>query len=82
VTAHLAVLALVLLDAVVRGVRLRFMLPVTLGRCLVVNTCGDAIASLTPARLGGEPVRFVGFLRSGVEPGRIWSLMPSCNAAS
>lgn len=62
---HLGALALVVADVVVRAVRIQQLLPVALGRAIVVNTCGDALAAVTPARLGGEPIRFVGFQRSG-----------------
>lgn len=62
---HLAALALVACDVLTRGVRIRLMLPVSLVDAMAANTCGDALAALTPARLGGEPIRFAGFLRAG-----------------
>ena len=37
------------------------------GRAVVVNAYGDAASSITPARLGGDPARFVGFRLSGVD---------------
>jgi len=61
VTQHLVALALVLLDVVLRGARINQMLPVPLLRAMAVNTCGDALAAVTPARTGGEPLRFVAF---------------------
>lgn len=62
---HLGALALVGLDVLVRGARMRALLPISLVRAITVNTCGDALAAVTPARLGGEPFRFLAFQRSG-----------------
>ena len=62
---HLAALGLVLLDVLVRAFRTRLLLPVTISRALAVNTCGDAVASLTPGRVGGDPIRYFGYLRAG-----------------
>ncbi|HEX4574130.1 MAG TPA: lysylphosphatidylglycerol synthase domain-containing protein [Gemmatimonadales bacterium] len=68
---HLVALLLVVADVVIRGARIRLMLPVPLWRAMAINTCGDALAALTPARLGGEPIRFVGFQRSGASAAQI-----------
>jgi hypothetical protein len=68
---HLAAFALVGLDVLVRGVRIRVLLPMSLFRAITVNTCGDALAAVTPARLGGEPLRFVAFQRSGASPAAV-----------
>jgi uncharacterized membrane protein YbhN (UPF0104 family) len=38
---------------------------VGLARAIAVNTVGDALAAVTPARLGGEPARFLAFQRAG-----------------
>jgi uncharacterized membrane protein YbhN (UPF0104 family) len=65
VSQHLAALALVLLDMLARGVRIRVLLPGAVPQALAINTCGDALAAVTPARLGGEPLRFLAFQRSG-----------------
>jgi uncharacterized membrane protein YbhN (UPF0104 family) len=62
---HLAALALVAADMAFRGLRIQQLLPVGLGRAIAVNTVGDALAAVTPARLGGEPLRFVAFQRAG-----------------
>ena len=62
---HLAALTLVIVDVVARGARIRVLLPMSLGRAITVNTCGDALAAVTPARLGGDPLRFVAFQRAG-----------------
>jgi len=65
-----AALGLVALDIAVRAVRLRLLL----GRdraprmldAVAVNAWGDAASALTPARLGGEPARFLGLKRHRV----------------
>jgi len=62
---HLTAFALVALDAGVRVVRFRTLVSVSLWRAAVVTVCGDAAAAVTPARVGGDPVRFLGFRRSG-----------------
>ena len=62
---HVMAVALVVLDVVLRGVRLRVLLHVPLGRAIIANTCGDALAAVTPARLGGEPIRFLAIQRAG-----------------
>jgi uncharacterized membrane protein YbhN (UPF0104 family) len=50
-------------DIVVRALRLRLLLgaaePRGFGSAIVVNAFGDAASALTPARLGGEPARFL-----------------------
>jgi uncharacterized membrane protein YbhN (UPF0104 family) len=38
-----------------------------LSRALAVNAYGDAAAAVTPGRLGGDPARFIGFGRCGIE---------------
>ena len=62
---HLAALGLVCADVIVRALRTRLLLPVTISRALAVNTCGDAVASLTPGRVGGDPIRYFGYVRAG-----------------
>ena len=62
---HVAALGLVLLDVIVRALRTRLLLPVTLSRAVAVNTCGDAVAALTPGRVGGDPIRYFGYVRAG-----------------
>ncbi len=62
---HAAALGLVLLDVVVRALRTRLLLPVAISRVLAVNTCGDAVAALTPGRVGGDPIRYFGYVRAG-----------------
>jgi len=62
---HLAVVALLALDCLARGVRLRALVPMPLARAVGVNLCGDAVGSLTPAQIGADPVRFAAFRSSG-----------------
>jgi len=69
--AHALCLGLVALDFLVRGWRLQWImqglgsrLPLRDG--VVVNAFGDAANALTPLRLGGEPARVAGLLRTGV----------------
>src|SRR5881409_2061656 len=71
---HLAALALCAADVVVRAVRLRLLVPgapdLSLWRAVTINAYGDAASAVTPARLGGDPARFLGFRRAGVETPR------------
>ncbi len=70
-TAHAICLGLVVLDFLVRAWRIQWIMqglesPLRLRDALVVNAFGDAANALTPMRLGGEPARVAGMLRSGV----------------
>jgi len=69
VLVHLAVLALVIFDTLVRAWRIRLLLPPgkrpSTWQGVVANAYGDLASAVTPARLGGEPARFLG-LRSAV----------------
>jgi len=71
---HLAALALCGADVVVRAVRLRLLVPgasdLSLWQAVTINAYGDAASAVTPARLGGDPARFFGFRRAGVETPR------------
>lgn len=66
----LAALGLVAGDILVRALRLRTLLggvpPATVGSAVAVNAYGDAASAVTPARLGGEPARFLGLRERGV----------------
>jgi uncharacterized membrane protein YbhN (UPF0104 family) len=62
---HVIVLALLSVDALARGLRVRAMVPMPLARAVGVNLCGDAAAALTPAGLGADPIRFAALQRSG-----------------
>ncbi len=73
--AHqLAALGLFGADVAVRTVRIRLLVPgtphPTLWQAITINAYGDAAAAVTPARLGGDPARFLGFRRAGVESSR------------
>src|SRR5258708_30797744 len=70
-TRHLAALGLFALDLGVRALRLQLLLPqtrrLTLWSAITVNAYGEAAAALTPGRLGGDPARFLGLRRAGVD---------------
>lgn len=79
--AHqLAALGLFGADVVVRAVRIRLLAPgapgaagtstLTLWQAIAINAYGDAASAVTPARMGGDPARFLGFRRAGVETPR------------
>jgi uncharacterized membrane protein YbhN (UPF0104 family) len=69
--AHLLCVALVVVDFVARAWRIQLIVQ-GLGHRLafrdafVLNAWGDAACALTPLRLGGEPARLAGMLRSRV----------------
>lgn len=71
VEAHLLCVVLVVLDFVARAWRIQWIVH-GLGHRLgfrdafVLNAFGDAACALTPLRIGGEPARLVGMLRSKV----------------
>jgi uncharacterized protein (TIRG00374 family) len=69
--AHLICFSLVAADFLVRALRIKWIMEglgsgLRLRDAFVVNTFGDAANALTPLRLGGEPARVAGLLRSGV----------------
>jgi uncharacterized membrane protein YbhN (UPF0104 family) len=69
-TAHAICLGLVVLDFLARGWRIQWIMqglgsPLRLRDAFVVNAFGDAANALTPMRLGGEPARVAGMVRSG-----------------
>ena len=69
--ATLLCLALVLIDLLVRAWRIQLIVqalghPIGFWDSLVLNTYGDAACALTPLRLGGEPARLAGMLKSRV----------------
>jgi len=65
---HVAALLLCAADVAARALRSRILLPVSFRRAVIINTCGDAMAAVTPARVGGEPLRYFGFTRAGASP--------------
>jgi uncharacterized membrane protein YbhN (UPF0104 family) len=69
--AHLICLGLVATDVLARAWRIRWIMQglkqdLTLKDAFIINTFGDAANSLTPLRIGGEPARLAGMLRSRV----------------
>ncbi len=71
IQAHLVCLALVVVDLLARAVRIQLLVrglghQLSLWDAFVLNNYGDAASALTPLRLGGEPARLAGLLRSGV----------------
>lgn len=62
---HLAVIALVALDVLVRGLRYRSLVPMPLARAVGVTLCGDAAGAMTPVGIGADPIRFAASWRSG-----------------
>lgn len=69
--AHIVCAALAALNLLVRGWRIQLILrgldhPITAREALTLNLWGDAACALTPLRLGGEPARLAGMLRSEV----------------
>ncbi len=73
-TLHLAALALCAADVTVRAIRLRLLVPggsaLSLWRAVTINAYGDAASAITPARLGGDPARFAGCRRAGIDTPR------------
>ena len=71
VAAHLLCLTLAALDVGARGWRYVLLLrglkaPLGLRAGLVLTIFGDAVAGITPMRLGGEPARILGARHDGV----------------
>jgi uncharacterized membrane protein YbhN (UPF0104 family) len=71
VEAHLICLALVAADLVARVWRIQWIVQglghrMSAKDTFILNAFGDAACALTPLRIGGEPARLAGMLRSGV----------------
>ena len=69
--AHLACVALVAVDSAARAWRIQWIIQglghrITFWDSFVLNAFGDAACALTPLRIGGEPPRLAGMLRSRV----------------
>ncbi|HKT60047.1 MAG TPA: lysylphosphatidylglycerol synthase transmembrane domain-containing protein [Gemmatimonadales bacterium] len=69
--AHLVCLGLVAADLLARAWRIQWIVRglghrITLWDSFVLNAFGDAACALTPLRIGGEPARLAGMLRSRV----------------
>jgi uncharacterized membrane protein YbhN (UPF0104 family) len=73
VQAHLLCVALVATDLLARAWRIQWIVKglghrMSLWDSFVLNAFGDAACALTPLRIGGEPARLAGMLRSRVPP--------------
>jgi uncharacterized membrane protein YbhN (UPF0104 family) len=71
VEAHLICIGLVAADLIARVWRIQWIVQglghrMTAKDTFALNAFGDAACALTPLRLGGEPARLAGMLRSGV----------------
>lgn len=71
VQAHLLCVALVAADLLARAWRIQWIVQglghrMSLWDSFVLNAFGDAACALTPLRIGGEPARLAGMLRSRV----------------
>jgi uncharacterized membrane protein YbhN (UPF0104 family) len=69
--AHLICVALVVADLLARAWRIQWIIQglgyrLSVKDALVLNAFGDAACALTPLRIGGEPARLAGMLRSRV----------------
>jgi uncharacterized membrane protein YbhN (UPF0104 family) len=69
--AHLICVGLVAADLLARAWRIQWIVrglghQMSVKDAIVLNAFGDAACALTPLRIGGEPARLAGMLRSGV----------------
>jgi uncharacterized membrane protein YbhN (UPF0104 family) len=69
--AHLVCIGLVAADLLARAWRIQWIVQglghrMTVKDTFTLNAFGDAACALTPLRIGGEPARLAGMLRSGV----------------
>jgi uncharacterized membrane protein YbhN (UPF0104 family) len=69
--AHLVCVCLVAADFLVRAWRIQWIIQglgyrLSVKDAFILNAFGDAACALTPLRIGGEPARLAGMLRSGV----------------
>ena len=69
--AHGTILCLLVAEALLRGVRTRLLLPrgagLSLWQAVEGNAYGEVASAVTPGRVGGEPARFFGYRRFGVD---------------
>jgi uncharacterized membrane protein YbhN (UPF0104 family) len=73
VQGHLVCVGLIAVDLLARVWRIQWILHglghrISARDAFVLNAFGDAACALTPLRIGGEPARLAGMLRSGVPP--------------
>lgn len=71
VEAHLICIGLVAADLMARVWRIQWIVQglghrMTIKDTFILNAFGDAACALTPLRIGGEPARLAGMLRTGV----------------
>jgi uncharacterized membrane protein YbhN (UPF0104 family) len=71
IQAHLICIGLVAADLLARAWRIQWIVQglghrMTVKDAFILNAFGDAACALTPLRIGGEPARLAGMLRSGV----------------
>jgi uncharacterized membrane protein YbhN (UPF0104 family) len=69
--AHLICIGLVAADLLARAWRIQWIIQglghrLSVKDAFILNAFGDAACALTPLRIGGEPARLAGMLRSGV----------------
>ncbi len=69
--AHLVCVALVAADLIARAWRIQWIVQglghrISFADSFILNAFGDAACALTPLRIGGEPARLAGMLRSRV----------------
>lgn len=65
---HASAVALVMLDLVARTWRIQALLPIRFRPAFAATAASDTLAAVTPARAGGEPVRFARFVNAGMTP--------------
>ena len=69
--SYVIALVLVSAEALLRAWRLQWLTPAerrpAFWRAFTANAYGDAVSIVTPARLGGDPARFVTLTRSGTD---------------
>jgi uncharacterized membrane protein YbhN (UPF0104 family) len=71
VQAHLTCILLVMFDLLARAWRIQWIIRglghrISVKDAFILNAFGDAACALTPLRIGGEPARLAGMLRSRV----------------
>ena len=69
--AHLICILLVVVDLLARAWRIQWIIQglghrMSVKDAFILNAFGDAACALTPLRIGGEPARLAGMLRSRV----------------
>ena len=69
-SVHVAIVSLLVVEAVLRAVRIRLLLPraggLSLWQAVEANAYGEAAGAVSPGRIAAEPARFYGLRRFGV----------------